>query len=342
MDWAPTLGLLLACLIAGGATWWATRIVIDVLTRLEIFDRPNARSSHDRPRVRGGGLALIPVVTVAWVGAAIWLSEPPPLLWLLIAGLVLLAVVSWLDDLDDVEVRWRLAAQGVAVALGLFALSDPAAVFQGWLPLWLALPPIALAWVWFVNLFNFMDGIDGISGVEAIALGLGVALIASIGEFNSSLFVLPAMLAAAAAGFLAWNWHPARIFLGDVGSVPLGFLLAWLLLELAAQGAWAAALILPAYYLADATVTLAQRAWRREAVWQAHKEHFYQRAVQAGHGHDRVALAVAGCNLLLIALAALSLLWPWPALLLAALTCGLFLAALQRWRPAGDQASGQA
>ena len=340
MDWGPTLGMLLACLAAGGASWWATRILIDLLTRLEIFDRPNARSSHDRPRVRGGGLALIPVVVLAWSGAAIWLSEPPPRLWLLIAGLVLLAAVSWLDDLRDLAIRWRLGAQGGAVLIGLGTLSDPAAVFQGWLPLWLALPLLALGWMWFVNLFNFMDGIDGISGVESIALGLGIALVAALGGLSSTLFALPALLAAATAGFLAWNWHPARIFLGDVGSVPLGYLLAWLLFELAAQGAWAAALILPAYYLADATATLARRAWRREEFWLAHREHYYQRAVRAGHSHQRVAGAVAGCNLLLIALAALSLLWPLPALILAALASGLFLQALLRLPPAETQSQG--
>ena len=339
MDFGPTFGLLGACLAFGAASWWGTRTLIDVLTRLEIFDRPNARSSHDRPRVRGAGLVLIPIIVIAWSGATIWLSEPPPRLWLLVVGLALLAGVSWYDDLKDLEIRWRLAAQGGAVLIGLAALSDPAAIFQAWLPIWLGLPLIALAWMWFVNLFNFMDGIDGISGVESIALGLGIAFVTAAGALNSALFVMPALLAAAAAGFLAWNWQPARIFLGDVGSVPLGYLLAWLLFELAAQGAWAAALILPAYYLADATVTLGLRAWRREAFWLPHREHFYQQAVRAGHSHERVVAAVAGCNLLLIALAGLSLLWPLPALILAILASGLFLWGLRTRPPSKADAS---
>jgi len=110
-------------------------------------------------------------------------------------------------------------------------------------------------------------------------------------------------VAAATAGFLAWNWHPAKIFLGDIGSVGLGYLLAWLLLALAAMGEWEAALILPLYYLADATITLLRRLARKEKVWQAHREHYYQQAVQNGRSHARVSAAVATTNLALVALA---------------------------------------
>ena len=116
------------------------------------------------------------------------------------------------------------------------------------------------------------------------------------------------LIVAACAGFVVWNWHPAKIFLGDIGSVPLGFLLGWLLLALAARGPWEAALILPLYYLADATLTLLRRGARGEKVWQAHREHFYQQAVQNGRSHARVSLAIAGANagLLLLALLAVS------------------------------------
>src|SRR3546814_9909535 len=128
---------------------------------------------------------------------------------------------------------------------------------------------------------------------------------------------LGASIAAAAAGFLWWNWHPAKVFLGDVGSVPLGFMLGWLLLGLAAAGHWAPALILPLYYLADATITLACRALRRERVWRAHREHFYQRAVQRGRSHATVSRAVFGVNACLAALALASLTAPWMALVAA-------------------------
>ena len=322
--------LLPACLATGLASWWATLRVTELLLASEIMDRPVGRSSHDAPKPRGAGLAVIPVVFLAWIVALVWLAPTPAGFLGTVLGLALVAGVSWRDDVDSLPARVRLAVQALAVVVGLLAFGDPARIFQGWLPGWAAWPLAALAWLWFVNLFNFMDGIDGITGVQSLALGLGIALVAALGALESPLVALPALLAAAAGGFLVLNWHPAKVFLGDVGSVSLGYLLGWLLLVLAAEGAWAAALILPAYYLGDATITLVRRAIRREKVWEAHKQHFYQRAVAAGASHDRVAGAVAGCNLVLVCLAAFSLQAPLAALLAALATVGVFLFCLGR------------
>ena len=128
----------------------------------------------------------------------------------------------------------------------------------------------------------------------------------------------------------ASNWAPARLFLGDVGSIPLGFLTGWLLLGMAGEGRWAPALILPLYYLVDATITLLRRAARFERIWHAHREHFYQRAVQSGLGHGAVVLRILGANLVLIALAVLGLDWPWVAAVLAFVVVGLLLWELGR------------
>jgi len=133
-----------------------------------------------------------------------------------------------------------------------------------------------------------------------------------------------------ALGFLAWNWAPAKLFLGDVGSIPLGYLTGWLLLGMAGEGHWAPALILPLYYLVDATLTLLRRAARFEKIWHAHREHFYQRAVQAGLDHGGVVLRILGANLALIALAVLGLEWSWVAVALAFLVVGLLLWELGR------------
>jgi UDP-N-acetylmuramyl pentapeptide phosphotransferase/UDP-N-acetylglucosamine-1-phosphate transferase len=203
-------------------------------------------------------------------------------------------------------------------------------VFQGLLPPLADRLAAAFLWLWFLNLFNFMDGIDGISGVEAASVGLGLALVAVLGGLAAELVALPVLLAAAALGFLAWNRPPAKLFLGDVGSVPLGYLLGWLLLSSAAAGQWAAALILPLYYLADATVTLAKRGLRGAKVWQAHREHFYQRAVQGGLSHGAVVLRVLVCNVGLVVFALLATAgWPWPALAGAALAVLILLARLE-------------
>ena len=175
-----------------------------------------------------------------------------------------------------------------------------------------------------------MDGIDSITGVEAGCIGIGIALIAMQFPSFSIDPLLPTAIAAAAIGFLWWNWHPAKIFLGDVGSVPLGYLLGWLLLNLASSGFWAPALILPLYYLADATITLVRPAARGERVWEAHREHFYQRAVQGGRSHAQVSTGVGLCNVALLGLAALSLAWPLPALAAAFATVVAFLIWLSR------------
>ena len=176
-------------------------------------------------------------------------------------------------------------------------------VFQGLLGPWLDTVFAAIVWLWFINLFNFMDGIDGIAGVEAIGIGIGLYAIGAVFMPIAANYGQGLTIASAMAGFLVWNWQPARIFLGDVGSIPLGFLLGWLLLDLAANGLWQAALILPLYYLADASLTLLRRLLRGAVIWQAHREHCYQLAVQRGRKHSTVAGAVALVNAVLVGLA---------------------------------------
>jgi UDP-N-acetylmuramyl pentapeptide phosphotransferase/UDP-N-acetylglucosamine-1-phosphate transferase len=216
------------------------------------------------------------------------------------------------------------------VAAALLAVEQPGLYFAGLLPGPLDTLAAGVLWVWYVNLFNFMDGIDGISGVEAATTGAGVALVATLAGLGPTLPAFGLIVAAAALGFLWWNWQPARIFLGDVGSVPLGFLLGWLLLALAARGEWAPALILPLYYLADATLTLVRRALRGEKVWRPHRQHFYQRAVQRGASHARVSLAILVADLGLVGLAAAATLgWGGPALAGAALLVAALLLFLR-------------
>jgi UDP-N-acetylmuramyl pentapeptide phosphotransferase/UDP-N-acetylglucosamine-1-phosphate transferase len=326
MSWV----LLLAPLAVFVATWWLTGRVLAWLARRAILDRPVARSAHRAPVPRGGGLALVPVIIAAWLGLALMGRTPPAS-----AGIALLAgglsIVSWLDDLRSRPAWLRLAAHLVAVAIGLAFLPGAGAVFQGLLPPLLDRLVAVLLWVWFVNLFNFMDGIDGITGVETAAIGIGVALVVlSAGDDADGSAVLALTLAAGMLAFLCWNWHPAQLFLGDVGSVPLGYLLGWLLLGLAGKGLWAPALILPLYYLADATITLARRILRRERIWEAHRQHFYQRALGADGDHAAVARLVLAADAVLIVLALLALARPRLALGLAGLVVATLLVAMAR------------
>ncbi|WP_245978612.1 MraY family glycosyltransferase [Allostella humosa] len=323
----PPYLVALAALV-GLLAWLATGRVTRWLGQRAILDQPNDRSSHQVPTPRGGGLGLLPPVLGGWCLLA-FLLDGPAMAWAMATGALLLMAVSWRDDRGGLPVRLRLLVQLVAVVPVVSLL--PAPIAQGWLPGWLDMALAAVAWVWFVNLYNFMDGIDGISGVETMALGCGLALVAlATGPADAAGYGL--VLAAGAAGFLAWNWHPARVFLGDVGSVPLGYLAGGLLLALAASGQWAAALILPLYYLADATLTLLRRALRAEKVWQAHRQHFYQRATQAGLSHAAVALRVGACDVLLVACALWSLAAPWPALAVASAIVAALLVELGRRR----------
>ena len=294
------LALALLGLSVAGLTWLATRAVLSLLVRRAILDRPNERSSHDTPTPRGGGIAVVAVLVPAWIAAALLGGAAVP--WTALGGVLLLAAVSWRDDLKSLGILWRLGAQILAVAAGLAAIDG--LVFRGILPAWLDALAAGFLWLWFVNLYNFMDGIDGIAAVETASIGGGVALVvlgAAMGPAGAAAWGI--VLAAAALGFLPWNWQRAKLFLGDVGSVPLGYLAGWLLLSLAAAGAWKAALILPLYYLADATITLLRRLKRGEKVWQAHREHYYQRAVQGGMSHASVVKAVLAGNLALAGLA---------------------------------------
>ena len=308
------------------AAFLATGLALKLLRRAQILDHPNERSSHSLPTPKGAGLALIPVLIAAWA----WLAAQQGAfhLWPLLAAAAGLCLLSWLDDLKGLPALARLAAQGLAVAVGLFVLGPQGSVSQGLLPAWADLLFAWLAWLWFVNLFNFMDGIDGIAGVESLTVALGLALIAVLDLALGEGYAL--LLAAAVLGFLPWNWPPARLFLGDSGSVPLGYLLGFLLVFAAYQGYWAAALILPAYYWADATLTLAKRLWRREKVWQAHRSHWYQRAaLKVGHGG--VCWRLALLNLALLGLAVATLFYgDWLPLFAAAALVLLFLGHLSR------------
>ncbi len=305
-----------------------TRLVLGQLRRHAILDHPNERSSHAAPTPRGGGIAVVAVVVTAWTVPM--LPAPDPGTTAVIIAAVALAGLSWADDLLSLPPLARLLVQALIVAATMAWLEHDRPIFQGLLPAGLDLLMAGLLWLWFTNLFNFMDGIDAISAVEATALGLGFALLA---------LLLPAQdldpwhglsIAAAVLGFLWWNRPPARIFLGDVGSVPLGFLLGWLMLRLAASGLWAAALILPLYYLADATITLLRRAARGKKIWRPHREHFYQRAVQSGRSHGAVSAAVALGDAVLVVLAVVAIEAPWLALAAAAAVVAMLMLWMRR------------
>ena len=250
-----------------------------------MLDRPNERSLHAQPVPRSGGIAI-----VAGIGAGAALAPPGLASMLAVAGA--LALVSLADDLRRLPTPVRLAAHlGAAAAVLVLEIriEDP-----------MLLVVLALALAWSANLYNFMDGSDGLAGGMAL-FGFGAYAIAAWQSDLAALAVMSVAIAAASAAFLLLNFAPARIFMGDVGSVPLGFLAGALGILGWRAGAWPLwfPMLVFAPFACDATLTLLRRLLRRERIWQAHREHYYQRLVRMGFGHRGTAwseyAAMLGC-----------------------------------------------
>lgn len=301
----------------------ATAALVPWLLRQKILDIPIERSNHSIPVPRGGGISVIGAIVSMWIVSTI---EPfrisddqsPDFDLALIIAVLILAAVSWYDDIKSATPLFRLLVQIVVVGAIVFLMPFNGTVFQGLLPHWVDQMVTVVLWIWFINLFNFMDGIDGISCVETAAIGLGVAAIGLVAGLGLENRILGLIVAGSAFGFLRWNWQPAKVFLGDVGSIPLGFILGWLLLDLAADGYWVPALILPLYYLTDATLTLIRRALAGKRIWEAHREHYYQQAVAKGHSHAKVSLLLAATNILLVGFAVTAIFAPSGGIVAAA------------------------
>jgi len=292
------------------------------------MDHPNERSLHVTPTPRIGGLGIMAGVGVA----SIWLAGTSPFpvasqaaLPVVLAAFAL-AAVSVLDDVRGLPVALRFLAHFVAAVACLLALG-----LSGW-----ALLAGTLAVVWMTNLYNFMDGSDGLAGGMA-AIGFGaLALAAWLGD-AAGLAALCAAIAAAALAFLRFNFPPARVFMGDAGSIPLGFMAATLGMVGAMQDVWPwlFPLLVFSPFIVDASVTLIRRGLRGEKVWQAHRSHYYQRVVLLGATHRQLALAAYALMLAAAALAFALLLYlqytAWLLILSAAIYFLLFLAIDWRW-----------
>ncbi|WP_407926685.1 MraY family glycosyltransferase [Aquipseudomonas guryensis] len=292
------LGFLLLVFLASLLMTWLLRRY--ALLR-NVLDIPNQRSSHTLPTPRGGGLAIVLGVSLALPGLFLWEDLAAQHLWALWGAGGLVALVGFIDDHRPLAARWRLVAHFAAAIWGVVWLggAPDLEIFGGRVNLgWVGAALAVFYLVWMLNLYNFMDGIDGIAGVEAVTVGLAGALLYALsGHLDAML--LPALLAAASAGFLFWNFPPARIFMGDAGSGYLGLILGLLSL----QAAWVeprlfwAWLILLGVFIVDATLTLGRRLCRGEKVYQAHRSHAYQVASRHYGRHLPVTVAIALINL---------------------------------------------
>lgn len=266
-----------------------------------LLDVPNARSSHQRPTPRGGGMAIVVTAVAAWTALVGSGGLAPSVYAALLGASLAVAGIGWLDDRGHVSVRTRLGVHGLAAIWALFWLGGLPPVFPWLNGLHLEVFGLGLGGlylVWLLNLYNFMDGIDGLAGIQALTVCLSAALLGVLAVGMEAAWG-PLLLAAAVAGFLPWNFPQARIFMGDAGSGFLGVALGVLSLysgwlDPALFWAW---LILLGVFVVDATLTLLRRLLRGEPVQQAHRRHAYQRAARRLGSHRPVTLAVAAINL---------------------------------------------
>ncbi|PLW81984.1 glycosyl transferase [Kineobactrum sediminis] len=297
------LAPLLAALLCG--------LYLRLAQRRHWLDQPNARSSHSKPTPHGGGVGLLSAFVLASILAASEGMLRDPFWWQLSSLALVLMVIGIVDDLVNLPVWLRLVGYSICCSLLLVVLAG-----GDWLPPgispWLLWPLLLFGLLWLLNLYNFMDGIDGLAAIQCFLACSGASLLGFLGgAADYALFCL--LLALSQLGFLVWNWPPARLFMGDAGSIPIGFLLGGLALYGAGSsavplGCW---LVLLAAFITDATWTLLDR-WRRgEYLAAAHRDHAYQRLSRYWQSHLAVDLLLVVLNALWlfpIALAA----WRWP------------------------------
>lgn len=291
-----------------------------------ILDIPNARSSHSIPTPRGGGIAII-LVWFVGLSYSFLTSEIEIKLFLALSSGILLFVTGLIDDVINLKPTIRIASQSITVGIALFFIGGIQSIDFGFFiftNIWINTILAFVGLIWFINLFNFLDGIDGYATTETILISLAFF------AFFQDAFLL--ILAFSALGFLIWNWQPAKIFMGDAGSTVLGFTLGFFTLHYSQEyNISIFTLLIPsALFWFDASLTLFRRWRNSENLSEAHKKHAYQRLVQSGFSHQKVVLWSILLNVLLFSLAWGAYSWPKLVMLFFVLALGL-LYGITRW-----------
>ena len=310
------LPFALVCLLGKPTVAWCLRHGM-------VADHTDDRRIHATPTPHGGGV-LLPLVGVPLGMLTVWYFQVPygTFLFALLAASVMVAAVGYLDDKHELSARARLGVHLLAVGIGLYFLPP---MFDSF-PLWLDKLILLLAWGWFVNLYNFMDGADGLACSEGVFIAIAVALL--VAPFKP----LALVVAGVSLGFLSVNWQPAKVFLGDVGSTWLGYVLGGLLLVACADDTWRIVWPLATVTLAftgDATWTLVRRVAGGHKPWEPHRTFWFHRVLALGYSHSQLAARMTGLNLMLLAVALVGVAlnreaWTLPA--------GLAVAGFVAWR----------
>ena len=272
-----------------------TYLIKNYALKKSLVDIPNDRSSHTTPTPHGGGIAI----SITWFIGLTYLyyvGEVNESLYFALMVGIIISVVSYVDDLIELSPKFRLITQAGVSILGLYFLGGFNEIDFIYFSIESQVLTNVFAFfmiLWFINLYNFLDGIDGYSASEALFLSIGAFIL-----FGNSLFLI---LAVSVLGFLLWNWHKAKIFMGDVGSTLLGYNIAIFTIYFSNQESvnfWIWIILFGVFWF-DATVTLLRRFRNKEKLSQAHRKHAYQRLVQSGWSHSKVAIASIFLNILL-------------------------------------------
>jgi UDP-N-acetylmuramyl pentapeptide phosphotransferase/UDP-N-acetylglucosamine-1-phosphate transferase len=270
---------------------------------------PTHRSSHRSPTPQWGGLAISAATLGVSAGAmffsGLWDEAARNGVLMALLAALLMMLLGAADDQFDLGALAKLGVQAAAIALMLGALPEGMRALP-FFPFWLERALLFVGALWFVNLVNFMDGIDWMMVAEVVPVTAGIAIIGALGALPPEALLVALALNGAVLGFAPFNRPVARLFMGDMGSLPIGLLLAWLLMLVAGSGHLVAALLLPLYFVADTSVTLLRRARAGEKLWMAHRTHHYQRARDNGFTNIEIVRRVFLVNVGLVALAALS------------------------------------
>ncbi len=316
----------------------------------QLLDIPNGRSSHSFPTPRGGGVVICLLSLVTFCIYLIYTGKD--IKWSFFAGALIVAIISLIDDLKTISPLFRIIFHGLAAGLVVFELGSFEKIFipfYGNIEIGLAGYVFGFLWiVWLINAYNFMDGIDGIAATQAVTAGVGWCFIGYLfGADDISFF--GGVLAASSLGFLVLNWQPAKIFMGDVGSAFLGYSFAVLpILCLKRVNNIENASLLPLigillvwFFLFDSVQTFLKRLFRGEKVWQAHREHIYQRLLIAGSTHSKITIMYGLASIILVITLVLYLKYSlsFEKIVLTVMLIETFLLLLMLLRKSGKKAS---
>lgn len=309
-------GLLILGTVSTTASYLLTKLLINLLPKYGMVDAPSARRVHNKETPRGGGIAFVitfgmflPLFEYCMFGQ---FERSYTILQIFLP----ISLVSFWDDISHVMIPIRLFIHVLCSFLAIMWLVHPSVVLSYGIPIYLDLTIAAFALLTFLNLYNFLDGIDGITVSETMHLSITIIILCFLSydiiPNVDMVIIITTIILGWSIGFFYFNWQPAKIFLGDTGSISIGFLIGVCLLTVASASAklFAACVIASLYYIADGGLTILVRIVKRERIWEPHLQHFFQKSVRKGHSHKKVVKRIIKCNLLLMILSIGSIYYP--------------------------------